>query len=288
MSVPRVVSTLPSATEILYALDLPPVGVSHACSYPREAREVPTVTEADPEGGFRLQIEIIEELDPDIVVTQDLCEMCAIDTLTVETQLQQQGITATILKSHPHRVADVLDEISRIGDAIGKQDAARSLVNKTRQQLETITAQATPDNRPDVVVCDWMDPIMIAGHWVPELVDTAGGNYPLESPGSTATPREWEQLRDLDPDILVVAPCDYSVEQTLDKLSALRERPGWDELSAVRTGRVYVVDGVRYMNCPSHKIGDTAAILQAIISGRNLTEFSPLTVRQLSPDQLEA
>ncbi len=281
----RVVSLLPSATEIVYALGVEPVGVSHECDYPPPAREVPAVNssrvdpdatsaeineqveEAIEEGGvYEIDRERLAALDPDVIVSQGICDVCAVDEVYVRAAVDDLGLDAEVLTTDPHSLDDVLDDIERIGSALGREGRARTLVADLRERVAGVQRRGdATDERPDVAVLDWLDPPMVAGHWVPGMVETAGGRYGLADPGERSRPREWDEVREYDPDVLVASPCGFDLDQTAANLSDLTDREGWADLTAVREGRVFAVDGHHYVNRPGPRLVDALEFFAALV-----------------------
>jgi len=280
----RVVSLLPSATEIVYALGAEPVGVSHECDYPPAARGVPAVNRSrvDPdatsaeineqvaaaieEGGvYELDRERLAALDPDLVVSQSICDVCAVDEVLVRTAVDELGLDAEVLTTDPHSMADVLADVERIGATLGRGERASEVVADLQERVAAVEEAATGvEERPDVAVLDWLDPPMVAGHWVPGMVERAGGRYGLAAPGERSRPREWAEVREYDPDVLVASPCGFDLDQTAANLTDLTGREGWADLQAVREGRVYAVDGHHYVNRPGPRLVDTLECLGAL------------------------
>jgi iron complex transport system substrate-binding protein len=278
---PRVVSLLPSATEIVYALGVTPVATSHECDHPPDATERPSVVEsrvdadassadidaqvqaAETEGGvYRIDRETLAAVDPDLVISQGICEVCAVDTVVVEDAIADLGLDCDVLTTDPHSLADVLADVRRVGRALGREARAGELVAELEARVGTVADRAAAaDARPEVAVLDWLDPVMVAGHWVPELVETAGGRYGLADPGDASTPREWTAIREYDPDVLVAAPCGFELDQTAENAADLTGRPGWADLRAVRRDRVYAVDGHHLTNRPGPRVVDTLETL---------------------------
>ena len=281
----RVVSLLPSATEIVYALGVEPVATSHECDHPPEAAALPSVVEsrvdADAssadidaqvreaeasDGVYAIDREALADADPDLVVSQGICEVCAVDTVVVEEAIADLGLDCEVLTTDPHSVDDILDDVRRIGAALDREDEAADLVSDLQARIDRVADRASEAPfRPDVAVLDWLDPAMVAGHWVPELVDLAGGEYGLADPGDASTPREWAEIREYDPDILVAAPCGFDLEQTFENLGDLTDREGWKGLRAVRMNRAYAMDGHHLVNRPGPRIVDTLEALAGLI-----------------------
>ncbi|MFB6179841.1 MAG: cobalamin-binding protein [Halorientalis sp.] len=283
---PRIVSILPSATEIVYALDLEPVGVSHECDYPPEAAEKPSVNRSrvDPDasstaineqvaaaegddGVYEIDTETLAALDPDLVISQGICDVCAVDEVLVAEAIERTGIDAALLTTDPHSIEDVFTDIRRIGDATGRSQRAAEVVADLRERVTAVerTVEERVEERPRVAVLDWLDPVMVAGHWIPEMVEIAGGEYGLADPGARSRPREWAEIREYDPEVLVAAPCGFELDQTAQNVGELTSRPGWEELSAVENGRAYALDGYHYVNRPGPRLVDTLEYLAALL-----------------------
>ena len=298
----RVVSLLPSATEIVYALGVEPVGVSHECDYPPAAREVPAVNrsrvdpdassaeideqvqEALEEGGvYEIDHSTLASLDPDVVVSQGICDVCAVDEVRVREAVDDLGLDTTVLTTNPHSLADVLADIERIGAALGREERAREVVADLETRIDSVERRAgATDRRPRVAVLDWLDPMMVAGHWMPGMVDLAGGRYRLAERGERSRPREWATIREYDPEVLVASPCGFDLAQTAENLTDLTDREGWEDLTAVREGRVYAVDGHRYVNRPGPRLVDTLEFLGWLCHPDRFDVPPPDAVRPLS------
>jgi iron complex transport system substrate-binding protein len=277
----RVVTLLPSATEIVYALGVEPVGVSHECDYPPAARERPSVNRsrvdptaesgeineqvaaAEDDGGvYAIERETLADLDPDLIVTQGVCDVCAVDEVVVADAVADLGLDAEILTLDVHSLDDLFESIHRVGDAIGRSDRAAERVADLRSRVDAVkTTAARADETPSVAVLDWTDPVMVAGHWIPEMVDIAGGGYELESASAHSRPREFAEIREYDPDVLVVSPCGFDLDQIRENLGDLTERPGWDDLTAVENDRVTLIDGHHYVNRSGPRLVETLEYL---------------------------
>jgi iron complex transport system substrate-binding protein len=281
----RIVTLLPSATEIVYALGLEPVGVSHECDHPPDAATKPAVNrsridagassaeidsqvlEADEgEGVYDIDLDILDRLDPDLVVSQGICDVCAVDSVLVREAVDELALDCEVLTTDPHSLGDVFADVRRIGDATDTATRADELLADLEARVDAVAATAEEaDERPRVAVLDWTDPVMTAGHWVPELVDLAGGSYDLAEPGDASRPREWNAIREYDPEVLVVAPCGFDLEQTAANLADLTEREGWDDLAAVCQGRAYALDGHQFMNRPGPRLVDSLEHLAGVV-----------------------
>ncbi|WP_256685106.1 cobalamin-binding protein [Halococcus qingdaonensis] len=281
----RVVSLLPSATEIVAALGIEPVGVSHECDHPPRMADKPAVNrsrvdptassteideqvlEAERSGGvYDIELDTLARLDPDLVVSQGICEVCAVDAVAVREAVDELQLDCEVLTTDPHSIGDVFDDIRRIGAATGTEERATELVADLEARVQAVERTATmTTERPRVAVLDWTDPAMVAGHWIPEMVEMAGGSYGLTDHGAASRPVEWETIREYDPEVLVVAPCGFDLDQTTENLVDLTDRPGWDELTAVQDGRTYAIDGHQYVNRPGTRLVDSLEHLAGVI-----------------------
>lgn len=287
----NVVSLLPSATEMLYAVGIEPVGVSHECDYPPDVRSKPSVTSAridsegtsaeinesvaraeEGDGIYSIDTEVLDSLDPEVVVTQDVCDVCAVGDDAVRRALDEIDASPRLITLHSHTVDGVLDDIETVGESVGRSDAAEEVVDGLRQRLNEVRERTASLDDVRAVVLDWLKPPMVAGHWVPELVESAGGTYPLASTGDISTVRDWEEIRDAGPEVLVAAPCGFELTQTVENFDEVAGREGWDELPAVRKGRAYAADGDAYFNRPGPRLVDTAEILACCL---HPDEFGP-------------
>jgi len=281
----RVVSLLPSATEICFTLDVEPVGVSSECDYPPAAKSVPAVEQsrigkaadsaeinaqvaaAEENGGvYEIDATLLADLDPDLAITQGICDVCAVDEVQVAAVIDDLGLETDVLTTDPHSLADLYADVQRIGRATDSESAAIERVSAWRDRIAAIRNRSQAiESAPTVAVLDWMDPVMVAGHWIPELVRVAGGEYPLADPGDRSRPREWREIREADPDVLITAPCGYTIEEALANRDELTDRPGWDELTAVQESKVYAFDGHHYVNRPGPRLIETAEYLAGLL-----------------------
>ena len=279
----NVVSLLPSATEILYAVGVEPVGVSHECDYPPEAADLPAVNYAnvDPEadsadinaqvaeaessgeGVYGIRVDVLDELDPDVIVTQGICDVCAVDSVLVEDAVERIDANPEVVTTDPHRLEDVVGDVERVGAAVGREGAASAVASDLRERVDAVRDRVaahrakTGAERPRVAIFDWLDPVMVAGHWMPDVVDAAGGTYGMVDPGESARPREFAEVIDYDPEVAIAAPCGFGLDQTARDLDALTGHDGWETLSAVEAGRTWTLDGHHYANRPGPRIVDT-------------------------------
>lgn len=280
----RVVSLLPSATEIVCALGVEPVGVSHECDYPPAVSEVPAVNRShvDPDatsaeineqveeavdsgGVYEIDRERLAALEPDVVVSQGVCDVCAVDEVRVRRAVADLGLDAEVVTTDPHSLSDVLSDIEHLGTVLDREARASDLLADLETRIRAVEDRTRDsDWRPRVAVLDWLDPVMVAGHWVPGMVEAAGGRYGLADPGERSRPREWRDLLAYDPEVLVASPCGFGLDQTARNLTDLTDREGWSDLTAVREDRVFAVDGHHYVNRPGPRLVDTLAWFGAL------------------------
>ncbi len=285
----RVVSLICSATEIVCALgrraDL--VGRSHECDYPPGIESLPVLTAPQFELGgasaeidrrvkdlvrdglaiYGIDADLLRDLRPDAIVTQDQCEVCGASLADVEAAVcDWTGIETRIVSCKPNGLDDLWTDIRRVGAALGAGDAAETLVAELQSRMSGIAvcAAALPE-RPSVATVEWIDPPMAAGHWMPELVDMAGGRNLFGEAGGKAPWISWEDLRGADPEVIVVLPCGFDIERSVAEMPALTAQPGWTGLRAVKNGRVFVTDGNRFFNRPGPRLAESLEILAEIL-----------------------
>lgn len=277
----RVVSTAPSSTEILYSLGVEPVAVSHACDYPPQVRDRPVIDESVVDAVasadrheqartaaangelYQLDIETLESVDPTVIVTQRVCGVCAVDEPLVKDAVSRLPIDPSVVTLQAHGLSGVFDSIETVGDAIRRDERAAQLVSTLRERLAAIERRR-PAARPRTAVLEWMDPPRVAGSWVPELVEAAGGSYGLGTAGERSVAVEWEELCAYDPERLVVSPCGFDLDRTRRQCHELTQRPGWTELQAVRTNQVYGLDGSSHLTRWTPRLVDAAEHLARI------------------------
>ncbi|WP_251342228.1 ABC transporter substrate-binding protein [Haloplanus halophilus] len=274
----RVVSLLPSATETLAALGVDPVGVSHSCDYPPSVRDRPTVTgtriehenrssrEIDEQMGavegavYDLHADRLEALDPDLVVTQATCDVCAVEASAAVDAVSSRGLDADVLTLDPHSLGDVLDDLRRIGAAVNRGDEAERLRERLRDRVESVRSSVDDRDRPRTALLDWTDPPIRGGHWVREMVRLAGGEASFQ-PDGPSEPVAWDDLRAYDPERLIVAPCGFPTERAHDAATTLAARTDWTGMSAAESGAVYAVDGNALFNRPGPRLVDSLELL---------------------------
>jgi iron complex transport system substrate-binding protein len=290
---------LPSATEIVFALgrgdDL--VGVTFECDHPPEARSRRVVsTSALPEGLmpaeidamvteriaagedlYRLDRDALADLDVDVVLTQDLCAVCAVDVSEVDDALEYLGCTASVLTLDPRSVAEVLASILSVGERLGANETARSLVEGLRARLDALGRALAAAARPAVLVLEWTDPPFTAGHWVPDLVAAGGGTAVLADPGRDSRRIEWDAVRAAPADVVLVAPCGYHLDAAAELGAALVAREAVPDGAAV-----WAVDADSYFVRPGPRVVDGAEIVARILHPDIVGAPDPATARRLA------
>lgn len=285
----RIVSLLPAATEIVAALGFADslVGVSHECNYPPEVNGRPRVTHCEVYGKglpsaevdrwvsgelssngtlYTIDEPLLRRLAPDVIITQQLCDVCAIDYRTISAIAHSLPGKPQLVSLSPSSFADVLDDIRRVAAALGAPERGDALVESLERRVEAVHAKASrAQSRPRCVQLEWIDPLYCSGHWSPELVEIAGGVDPLGLKGKPSVRTAWDKLVEAAPDILVLACCGYEIERTLADLRILQSRRAWGSLPAVREDRVYAVNGCAYFSRPGPRLVDSLEIMAEII-----------------------
>jgi iron complex transport system substrate-binding protein len=282
----RVVSLLPSATEILFAIGAGEqvVGITHECDFPAEAQHLPRLTSsALPHAGsageidrhvrrslhagsslYYLDAALLEELAPDLIVTQELCAVCAVSYSIVDRAARRLTTDPRIVSLEPSSLEDVYANIVTLGQLTGCEEGAAALVERLRTREKGVRDRVTGRPRPRVVLLEWTDPLMSAGHWTPGLIEAAGGAPILGNAGANSQRIELQAIYDEDPDIIVVAPCGFDLHKTHQAVHALSTSPQWQQLRAVISGCVACVDGNAYVNRPGPRLVDTIEIFAKI------------------------
>jgi iron complex transport system substrate-binding protein len=289
LSTQRIVSLLPAATEIVCALGAADrlVGRSHECDFPPEIRGLPACTAAKLEPGassgeidrqvksllreamsiYRVDNVKLAELQPDIIITQAQCEACAVSLAEVEAAVAGWlGRRPQIISLSPNRLADVWEDIRRVASALGLADGGREALTTLKNRVVNIIEKTCVlKQRPTVACVEWTEPLMAAGNWVPELVELAGGTNAVGEAGKHSPWMDWDTLRGLDPEIIVVMPCGFDIAKTRTETAALVRRPGWSKLRAVKKRRIVLTDGNQYFNRPGPRLVESLEILAEIL-----------------------
>jgi iron complex transport system substrate-binding protein len=288
MPTPRIVSLIASATEVVWALGRGEgmVGRSHECDFPAEAARLPAVTAPNfkVDGGsaeidarvreivgaglsvYRVDAEALRALDPDVILTQDHCEVCAVSLADVEAATRAwTGRPVKIVSLRPESLADVYADIRKVAAALGAPAGGEALVRQMQDRIAGAGARVAGRARPRVAFIEWVEPPMAGGNWMPELIAAAGGVDVLGRAGEHSGWLAWQDLVAADPDAIVVAPCGYDLRRCLEERPLLEAKPGWEGLAAVRSGRVYFADGNAFFNRPGPRLADTVEVLAEIL-----------------------
>lgn len=289
MPSPRIISLIASATEIVCALGFEDqlAGRSHECDYPLSVKRLPQLTSPkfNAEGTsyeidqrvkaivqeslsvYRVDSAMLEQLSPTHIITQTQCEVCAVSLKDVEAAVCQVVTSRPrIVALEPNALADVWADIRRVADALDAPDRGEALIGRMRERMDSIAARSADiGSRPTVACVEWIDPLMAAGNWMPELVEMAGGTSLFGETGKHSPWMTWEQLVESDPYVIFVSPCGFDVQRTMEEMHLLTDKLRWSELAAVRSGRVYVADGNQYFHRPGPRLVESLEILAEML-----------------------
>jgi iron complex transport system substrate-binding protein len=279
----RIVSLLASATEIVAALGLEDhlVGRSHECDYPKSILRLPVCTSPkfpvtgssaeidrlvkeallDDPSVYSVDAQLLNELRPDVIVTQSQCEVCAVSFRDVQAAVARMTVQPKVVSLNPNSLSDVWDDIEAVAAGCGVPDRGERLVANLKDRMATVTDRVRGLPRPTVACIEWIEPLMAAGNWIPDLVELAGGVNLFGQPGKHSPWMTWEELKDRDPDVIVIMPCGFDLPRTKAEMPALTRRAGWADLKAVRTGRVWAADGNAYFNRPGPRLVEALEML---------------------------
>jgi len=280
----RIVSLIPSATEIVCELGLRSqlVGVTHECDYPADVQQLPKVTQTlipvdvssreidqlvrnrlvTERALYSLDMQVLESLKPDLIVTQALCDVCAVAESEVKAAACSLPGNPQVINLEPNCLADVFECIRMVGNAAGCQSQAARYIDELQSRVNLVSERSSQlTTRPSVMLLEWIDPPFCAGHWSPELVDLAGGREVIGKPRERSVQVAWNDILSANPEVLMIACCGFSVERTLQDLDILKSFPNWKSLSCVKSNRVFVVDGSAYFSRPGPRLVDSLEIL---------------------------
>jgi iron complex transport system substrate-binding protein len=291
----RIVSFLPSATEIVYSLGLGNelVGVSHECDFPNEAKAKPKMIEPTfdtrqleseridklvieytkrGERLYKIKLDEFDRANPDLVITQELCDVCAIGTEDVLPAVNQLEKPVKVVSLNPHSLRDIEEDIRNIAKAANRPERADQSISQLQTKADTIRKLTEKARRTRVFCAEWLKPIMNAGHWVPEMVECAGGYDGLAEREQPSEYIEWNSILHYDPEVIVLMPCGFVTSKALEQARHFFEHPMVKDLNAVKTGRVYATDGHNYFSRSGPRIFDGIRILAQIIHPEIFTE----------------
>jgi iron complex transport system substrate-binding protein len=285
----RIVSLIASGTEIVCALELEDqlIGRSHECDFPPSVKRLPVCTRPNfaTDGSsheidqrvkatfqealsvYRVDVDLLRVLRPSHIITQAQCEVCAVSLKEVEQAVCDLTDTKPVIVSlQPNSLADVWGDIQRVARALGVPERGDPLTRKLQDRMAFIAEKTRPISiRPRVACIEWMDPLMAAGNWMPELVEMAGGVNLFGEAGRHSPWMTWEDLHKADPDVILILPCGFDVQRTRQEHHILTQKPNWSNLKAMRGKRVYVADGNQYFNRPGPRLVESLEILGEVL-----------------------
>jgi iron complex transport system substrate-binding protein len=308
----RIISFLPSATEILYEIgvDSQIVGVTHECNYPEAAKSKPRVINSSFDAStmsskeidnkivelfsnekdiYIVNDEILKELKPDLIVAQGICEVCSPFTKEIKRAISILGYNPKVIVLDPHNISDILDNISEIATNIGKIKEGKNLVKLLEakiNRIKKVTELKYKDkDQPNILCLEWLDPFFTAGHWVPEMVEIAGGINGISKSKEPSRRTSIEEIKKFDPDKILLMPCGFNIDRTIKeyKNTSLNNNQEWNNLRAIKNNELYVVDAGSYFSKPGPRTITGIEILAKIISP---TEFKHITIPENSYSKL--
>ncbi|MDH5699977.1 MAG: cobalamin-binding protein [Nitrospirota bacterium] len=286
---PRIVSLIPSGTEMVCALGCRTqlVGRSHECDFPSDITHLPVCTQSmvDAEGTsqaihaqvsqrlhvalslYEVLVDRIQALQPDVIVTQTQCEVCAVSADDVQRALHDLvGSSPTLISLGAQDLSGIWEDLTRVAEGLGQQAAGQAFLAQAKNRIDEIFQRCQQGPSPPTVACiEWMEPLMAAGNWVPELVHLAGGQSVFGRPGEHAPWITWEALAASDPDFLVLMPCGFSMARIQEEMPVMTSHPFWPQLRAVQNQNVYLTDGNQFFNRPGPRLVESLEILAEIL-----------------------
>lgn len=304
----RIVSLLPSATEIVCALGLDDalVGVTHECDFPESVLDKPKLTSSrishermtsaevdhavrsqlDGHGSiYELDEELLRSLKPDLILTQELCEVCAVSYKTVETASRMFEADVRVVSLEPNTIQDILGNIRTVGQLTGREGKAEEVISELAARVDKVAAAtADVEKRPRTLMLEWLEPVFAPGHWVPEQVMIAGGDHAFGRAGKPSVTTTAEEIRQYAPEVIVLIPCGYYKEEILRQLPGAHLPAGWRELPAVRAGQVWAVDATSYFSRPGPRVVRGIEILAQILHPEIFGEVEELDAVRVNPE----
>jgi len=299
----KICSFLPSATEVLYALgaDGDLAGVTFECDFPPQAAKHPVLVRplvestlspqeiddevrryaAEGNSLYLLDMDGLLAIQPDLIITQDLCKVCAVNGGDLEKAICGLASAPEVLSLTPHTLNDVFDDVVRVGKATGRIAEAERLVTGLRDRVKAVRQARRDAARPRVLCLEWLSPPFQGGHWIPEMVSLAGGDPVLATAGEKSVRLEWQQILEVDPEVLVVMPCGFGLDAAVSQYRETDFPPEWSNISAVRSGRVYAVDGNAYFSRPGPRLVDGLEILDAVVRESSFEDLPVKSVARL-------
>lgn len=306
----RIASLLPSATEIAFALGLGDqiVAVSHECDYPPEASGRPVLTksaihqkihrsrevdsEVEKRGGdiYEIDEKLLEELKPDIILTQELCMVCAVSYTKVKEAARVLDADTKIVSLEPNNLEEIVDNIRFVGKITGKTREALQLASQLFKRIDNVKRKTeNVRHRPRVFLMEWLEPPWAAGHWVPQMVEYAGGMEGIGNLGRPSQKIPWSKVVDYQPEIMVLSPCGFDLKDVVGEARVLESYPDWEKIPAFNNSRIYAVNASAYFSRPGPRVVDGLEILAHIMHPEIFTEDAPKdSVQQLALDFIKA
>jgi iron complex transport system substrate-binding protein len=297
MAVKRIVSFLPSATELIYELGSEELlfGVTHECKYPKEAQTIPQVINSvidseklssneintqtcqllnDGKEIFILDEKILKEANPDLIITQKTCEVCAAFTSQVDKAIQILPKKPTIYSMDPHTVEEILTSVIEIGDILDKTKRSNEIRLELEKRINHVK-EFLNQKKPRILAIEWIEPFFTAGHWIPEMIEFAGGINMISKKGEHSRKMNIEEIVESDPEIIILMPCGFNTKRTIDEYgSILKNNPEWDGLRAVKNKKIFAVDANSFFSKPSIRTITGLEILAKIIQPENFVNSS--------------
>jgi iron complex transport system substrate-binding protein len=284
----KIYSFIPSATEMVYALGLGDqlCGVTHECDYPPEARAKPIAIRslvdtsklsqreiddrvvesmAHGHGLYSIDKALLRENPPDVVITQELCDVCSVSLRDVLATISDLSASCQVVSLKPRGLQGVLDDILTVGKACGAEPAAEGLVRSLEARIESVRRRARALPRPRVFCVEWFDPVFASGHWVPEMVEIAGGEDGLGLAGQDSRKISWDRVVEFDPEVLILMPCGFDARRTAEDIPLLSRNGGWASIAAVKRGTVFATNGSAYYSRPGPRLVDGLELMARMI-----------------------
>jgi iron complex transport system substrate-binding protein len=306
----KIYSFIPSATEMVYALGLGDqlCGVTHECDYPPEARGKPvairSLIDSSHMGQREIDEMVVESMShghglytidkallrknmPDVVITQELCDVCSVSLRDVLSTISDLSKSCKVVSLKPRGLEGVLEDVLTVGKACDAESAAEELVRSLEARIQTVKERAGPLDRPRVFCAEWFDPIFASGHWVPEMVEIAGGEDALGLAGRDSRRIPWETVVAYDPEVLLLMPCGFDVDRTAADIPLLAKNEGWRSITAVKSGAVFAANGSAYYSRPGPRLVDGLELMSRMIHPETFgSETPPERARRVGQELL--
>ena len=306
MTIKRIVSFLPSATELLYEFDVQNLlyGVTHECKYPPEATIKPIIINsvinsdmltskeideqtckllAEGKEIFKLSEEALKEANPDLIISQDTCEVCAAYSNHANKALEILQNRPVIHSMNPHNLDEIIKSVTSLGKILDREDKAKKIVGSLEKKISHIKEKAS-STKPKVLAIEWLEPFFAAGHWIPDMVEIAGGTNMISKTGEHSRRLEFEEIAKADPDIIILMPCGFDTKRTVSEYVKLKTNKEWNKLKAVKENSIFAVDANSFFSKPSIRTIRGLEILARIIQPKR---FREITLKKEEFEKLE-